>query len=102
MLWHYTDYEKVTFCAPNLVLYSEGVLYLEYPLAEVPLCLHILPALHCRVYLDHLRSPDEAVRIVKESKSTEGAKMVAKWVGNPCLKTAVVRFTFFPPGFSRN
>ncbi|KAL5510224.1 hypothetical protein EMCRGX_G005734 [Ephydatia muelleri] len=32
-----------------------------------------------RMYLDHLESPDEAVRVVQEGKSTEGAKMVAKF-----------------------
>ena len=32
------------------------------------------------MYLDHLESPDEAVRVVQEGKSTEGAKMVAKYV----------------------
>ena len=31
-----------------------------------------------RVHLDHLYSPEAAVRIVKESQSIEGAKMVAK------------------------
>jgi WD repeat-containing protein 19 len=32
-----------------------------------------------RVYLDLLKSPDEAVRIVRESGSVEGAKMVARF-----------------------
>lgn len=32
-----------------------------------------------RVYLDQLKSPDDAVRVVKESQSTEGAKMVARY-----------------------
>ena len=33
-----------------------------------------------RLYLDNLQLPDEAVRIVKEQNSIEGAKMVAKYV----------------------
>lgn len=32
----------------------------------------------CRIYLDYLQNPEEAVRVVKESQSVEGAKMVAK------------------------
>lgn len=32
---------------------------------------------HYRVYLDQLESPDDAVRVVKQSESIEGAKMVA-------------------------
>nr|XP_039264721.1 WD repeat-containing protein 19-like [Styela clava] len=32
-----------------------------------------------RVYLDHLQKPDEAVRIVKETGSIEGASMVARF-----------------------
>jgi WD repeat-containing protein 19 len=32
----------------------------------------------CRLYLDHLQLPDDAVRIVKEQNSVEGAKMVAR------------------------
>ena len=31
-----------------------------------------------RINLDHLQNPEEAVRIVRETQSTEGAKMVAK------------------------
>ena len=34
----------------------------------------------CRVYLDQLQSPDDAVRVVKESGSTEGANMVARYI----------------------
>ena len=33
-----------------------------------------------RVYLDLLKSPDEAVRIVRGSGSVEGAKMVARYI----------------------
>lgn len=33
-----------------------------------------------RVYLDQLKSPDDAVRVAKESASTEGAKMVARYM----------------------
>ena len=36
-------------------------------------------AYFARVYLDHLKQPEEAVRVVDESKSIEGAKMVAKF-----------------------
>lgn len=32
---------------------------------------------HFRVYLDQLKSPDDAVRVARQSESTEGAKMVA-------------------------
>ena len=33
-----------------------------------------------RIDLEHLNSPEDAVRIVRETQSVEGAKMVAKWV----------------------
>lgn len=32
-----------------------------------------------RINLDHLQNPEEAVRIVNETKSVDGAKMVAKF-----------------------
>lgn len=32
------------------------------------------------MYLDHLRKPDEAVRVVKETGSIEGASMVARYM----------------------
>lgn len=32
-----------------------------------------------RIQLDHLHSPDEAVRVVRESESIDGAKLVAKF-----------------------
>ena len=35
--------------------------------------------LHVRINLDHLQNPEEAVRIVKETQSVEGAKMVARF-----------------------
>lgn len=35
--------------------------------------------LHARINLDHLQNPEEAVRIVKETQSVEGAKMVARF-----------------------
>ena len=31
-----------------------------------------------RIYLDYLQNPEEAVRVVKETQSVEGANMVAK------------------------
>ena len=31
-----------------------------------------------RVYLDHLNDPESAVKIVKSTHSTEGAKLVAR------------------------
>ena len=31
-----------------------------------------------RINLDHLQNPEEAVRIVRETQSSDGAKMVAK------------------------
>ena len=31
-----------------------------------------------RIHLDHFKNPTEAARIVKESNSIEGAKMIAK------------------------
>lgn len=37
-------------------------------------CLYVFE----RIFLDHLESPDEAVRVVQAGKSIEGAKMVAK------------------------
>lgn len=33
-----------------------------------------------RINLDFLQNPEEAVRIVQETQSVEGAKMVAKYV----------------------
>ena len=36
-----------------------------------------------RIYLDHLQNPEEAVRIVKETQSVDGAKMVARFVVFP-------------------
>ncbi|CAB4023346.1 WD repeat-containing 19-like, partial [Paramuricea clavata] len=35
-----------------------------------------------RIYLDYLQNPEEAVRVVKETQSVEGAKMVAKFFQN--------------------
>lgn len=32
-----------------------------------------------RVLLDHLNNAEEAVRIVRETQSIDGAKMVARW-----------------------
>ena len=32
-----------------------------------------------RIHLDHLNNPESAVRLVKETKSTEGAKLVARF-----------------------
>ena len=31
-----------------------------------------------RINLDHLQNPEEAVKVVRETQSVEGAKMVAK------------------------
>lgn len=31
-----------------------------------------------RIHLDHLNNPEEAVRIVRETQSIDGAKMVAR------------------------
>lgn len=36
-----------------------------------------------RITLDKLNDPEDAVRIVQETRSLEGAKMVAKWVYLP-------------------
>ena len=43
-------------------------------------CFNCFSVLVFRIYLSHLNSLDDAVRIVKESHSIEGAKMVAKYV----------------------
>jgi WD repeat-containing protein 19 len=32
-----------------------------------------------RIQLDHLKNPEQAVKIVRETQSIEGAKMVARW-----------------------
>lgn len=32
-----------------------------------------------RILLEHLNNPEEAVRIVRETQSVDGAKMVARW-----------------------
>ena len=51
--------------------------------------LHCCPFLNwlllnvVRIYLDHLQNPEEAVRIVKETQSVDGAKMVARFVVFP-------------------
>ncbi len=40
-----------------------------------------------RINLDHLQNPEEAVRIVRETQSADGAKMVAKCVDTFCVCT---------------
>jgi WD repeat-containing protein 19 len=35
-----------------------------------------------RIQLDNLKNPEQAVKIVKETQSIEGAKMVAKYVAS--------------------
>ena len=42
------------------------------------LTLHSFRLFYLRINLDHLQNPEEAVRIVKETQSVEGAKMVAR------------------------
>lgn len=43
-----------------------------------------------RINLNHLRDPTEAVRVVKETGSVDGAKMVAKFFeGDLVLSTRV-------------
>lgn len=32
-----------------------------------------------RIHLDHLSNPEEAVRIIRETQSIDGAKMVARY-----------------------
>lgn len=39
-----------------------------------------------RILLDHLKQPDEAVELVRQTRSVEGAKLVAKYV-IACLST---------------
>ena len=36
-----------------------------------------------RILLEHLNNPEEAVRIVRETQSIDGAKMVARSEQNP-------------------
>lgn len=46
--------------------------------------------------LDHLNMAEEAVKVVRESRSIEGAKLVAKWVypaSHVGLPTKVIRNT---------
>nr|CAD7423460.1 unnamed protein product [Timema monikensis] len=54
-----------------------------------------------RVNLDHLNNPEEAVQIVKDTKSTEGAKMVARYimlpVPSPAGFTTVPEFSLPSP-----
>lgn len=38
-----------------------------------------------RILLDHLKNPEEAVKVVKESQSIEGAKMIARYYGQAHL-----------------
>ena len=49
-----------------------------------------------RINLDHLQNPEEAVRIVRETQSVEGAKMVAKyellWDYNWCISSSSETF----------
>ena len=40
------------------------------------------------IYLDHLRKPEEAVRIVRATQSTDGAKLVAKWAESDIFKVS--------------
>lgn len=42
-----------------------------------------------RILLDHLNNPDDAVRIVKETQSIDGAKMVARSVAQLTAKPKV-------------
>ncbi len=44
-----------------------------------------------RILLEHLNNPEEAVRIVRETQSIEGAKMVARWVKRETPKICVPR-----------
>lgn len=70
MRWH----ETLTVLSGVVMTYTQLVYH-------VHMCHEFLAwFVHCRVYLDHLKSPGDAVRVVKESQSTEGAKMVAKYV----------------------
>jgi hypothetical protein len=46
-----------------------------------------------RLNLDHLNNPEEAVRVVQETKSIEGAKMVARQVQTSLCSD--VRFEIF-------
>ena len=45
--------------------------------AELP-CDWSIDCCVVRINLDHLQNPEEAVRIVRETQSSDGAKMVAK------------------------
>ena len=47
-----------------------------------------------RLLLQHLNSPEEAVKVVRETKSTEGAKMVAKSVTYDNKLCILLRFEF--------
>lgn len=44
-----------------------------------------------RILLEHLNNPEEAVRIVRETQSIEGAKMVARSVKRAASKICVPR-----------
>ncbi|XP_067137635.1 WD repeat-containing protein 19 [Centruroides vittatus] len=45
-----------------------------------------------RIQLEHLNNPEEAVRIVRETRSTEGAKMVAKFFQKLNDVTSAIQF----------
>ena len=45
-----------------------------------------------RINLDHLQNPEEAVNLVKETQSVEGARMVAKYVQT----TLILKYFEYP------
>uniref|UniRef100_A0A0N5CG41 TPR_REGION domain-containing protein n=1 Tax=Strongyloides papillosus TaxID=174720 RepID=A0A0N5CG41_STREA len=52
-----------------------------------------------RVYLDHLNDPESAVKLVKESRSIEGAKLVSKFFCSINDKKSAIQFLVFSQCF---
>src|SRR5699024_1835146 len=45
-----------------------------------------------RIYLDHLNNPGEAVKVVREKRSIEGAKLIAKYFQRRNDMTTAIEF----------
>ena len=66
------DYDNATRLTVN---HATVLFFLHYPSLRTHAHTHTRV---CRLYLEPLQLPDEAVRVVKSSQSTEGAQIVAR------------------------
>ena len=58
--------------------------------------------LNFRVYLNHLKNPEEAVRLVREFKSRDGAKLVARYICIICILYSANHLWSFNTSFFQN